>query len=68
MNTALMYEELDSELLKQYSYSSLDGVNMSPLLKFVHPDVHVKEPDTVWTVDSLFADLAEYYIKEKATI
>lgn len=56
-----MYQELDSELLKQHASVALDGVNLTPLLKFIHSDVNIKESDTVWTIDSLFKDLAEYY-------
>lgn len=59
-----MYQELDSELLKQQAFVALDGVNLSPLLKFIHSDANVKEADAVWTIDSLFKDLTEYYKNE----
>lgn len=55
------YRELDSELQhlqsSQSSLGRLGDINLSILTKRLHAEKDVKNPDTVWTIDSLFNTL-----------
>lgn len=52
------FQQLDSELLKQAAFTTLDGCDLRLLTKYLTPEEYLKEPDVVWTWDTLFTEVA----------
>ncbi|KAJ4443517.1 hypothetical protein ANN_05189, partial [Periplaneta americana] len=58
VNRADTYKELDSDLFKHSAFATLDDVNLRLLTKCLNLETDIKEPDTAWTWDLLFTDVA----------
>lgn len=52
------YEELDTDLVKNAAYTSLDGVSLSLLADKLYNENLVKEPDEVWNWNLLFTQIS----------
>ncbi|KAH6926721.1 hypothetical protein HPB50_021240 [Hyalomma asiaticum] len=58
VNRVDTFQQLDNELLKQAAFTTLDGCDLRLLAKYLTPEEYLKEPDTVWTWDTLFTEVA----------
>ncbi|XP_077522485.1 intraflagellar transport 43 isoform X2 [Amblyomma americanum] len=58
MNQAVTFQQLDNELLKQAAFTTLDGCDLRLLTKYLTPEEYLKEPDVVWTWDTVFTEVA----------
>nr|XP_037275518.1 intraflagellar transport protein 43 homolog A-like [Rhipicephalus microplus] len=58
VNRVDTFQQLDNELLKQTAFATLDGCDLRLLAKYLTPEEYLKEPDTVWTWDTLFTEVA----------
>lgn len=58
VNRVDTYKELDSDLFKHATFATLDDVSLRLLIKSLNLESEIKEPDTVWTWDLLFTDVA----------
>ena len=56
-NKLINFQDLDKDLLKQTTFSSLDGIDLSQLTKFCLPESQVKEDDLPWNWDNLISDV-----------
>lgn len=58
------YKELDSELKhlqsNQSSFGKIGDINLSFLTNKLYPEKDVKDPDVVWTMESLFHNLKSF--------
>lgn len=52
------YEELDTDLVKNAAFTSLDGVSLSLLADKLYNENLVKEPDEVWNWNLLFTQIS----------
>lgn len=52
------YEELDTDLVKNAAYTSLDGVSLSLLADKLYNENLVKEQDEVWNWNLLFTQIS----------
>ncbi|XP_040070337.1 intraflagellar transport protein 43 homolog A isoform X2 [Ixodes scapularis] len=52
------FRHLDSELLKQAAFATLDGCDLRLLAKHLSPEEDLREPDVAWTWDVLFTEVA----------
>jgi len=52
------YEELDTDLVKNAAYTSLDGVSLSLLADKLYNENLVREPDEVWNWNLLFTQIS----------
>jgi len=52
------YEELDTDLVKNAAFTSLDGVSLSLLAEKLYNENLVKEPDEVWNWNLLFTQIS----------
>jgi len=52
------YEELDTDLVKNAAFTSLDGVSLSILAEKLYNENLVKEPDEVWNWNLLFTQIS----------
>lgn len=52
------YEELDTDLVKNAAYTSLDGVSLSLLADKLYNENLVKESDEVWNWNLLFTQIS----------
>ncbi|KAL0105795.1 hypothetical protein PUN28_015894 [Cardiocondyla obscurior] len=57
-NRVTAYEELDTDLVKNAAYTSLDGVSLSLLADKLYNENLVKEPDEVWNWNLLFTQIS----------
>ncbi|XP_012526133.1 intraflagellar transport protein 43 homolog [Monomorium pharaonis] len=57
-NRVTAYEELDTDLVKNAAYTSLDGVSLSLLADKLYNESLVKEPDEVWNWNLLFTQIS----------
>ncbi|KAL6259919.1 intraflagellar transport protein 43 homolog A [Pogonomyrmex barbatus] len=57
-NRVTAYEELDTDLVKNAAYTSLDGVSLSLLADRLYNENLVKEPDEVWNWNLLFTQIS----------
>lgn len=57
VNKLINFQDLDKDLLKQTTFSSLDGIDLSQLTKFCLPESQVKEDDLPWNWDNLISDV-----------
>ncbi|KAK3909152.1 Intraflagellar transport protein 43-like protein A [Frankliniella fusca] len=58
INRVATYKELDSDLFKHAAFATLDDMNLRLLTKRLNSEADVKEPDSCWTWDLLFTDVA----------
>ncbi|XP_077537707.1 intraflagellar transport 43 isoform X2 [Haemaphysalis longicornis] len=58
VNQVDTFQQLDSELLKQAAFTTLDGCDLRLLTKYLTPEEYLKEPDVVWTWDTLFTEVS----------
>ncbi|KYN00003.1 PREDICTED: intraflagellar transport protein 43 homolog B [Cyphomyrmex costatus] len=58
VNRVTAYEELDTDLVKNAAYTSLDGVSLSLLADKLYNENLVKEPDEVWNWNLLFTQIS----------
>lgn len=57
-NRVTAYEELDTDLVKNAAYTSLDGISLSLLADKLYNENLVKEPDEVWNWNLLFTQIS----------
>lgn len=57
-NRVTAYEELDTDLVKDAAYTSLDGVSLSLLADKLYNENLVKESDEVWNWNLLFTQIS----------
>lgn len=58
INRVATYKELDSDLFKHAAFATLDDMNLRLLTKRLNLEADIKEPDSCWTWDLLFTDVA----------
>ncbi|KAJ1519299.1 hypothetical protein ONE63_004598 [Megalurothrips usitatus] len=58
INRVATYKELDSDLFKHAAFATLDDMNLRLLTKRLNLESDIKEPDSCWTWDLLFTDVA----------
>ncbi|XP_015430646.1 PREDICTED: intraflagellar transport protein 43 homolog [Dufourea novaeangliae] len=58
VNRVTAYKELDTDLVKNAAFTSLNGVNLSLLAKKLYNENLTKEPDEVWNWNLLFTQVA----------
>ncbi|XP_034248065.1 intraflagellar transport protein 43 homolog isoform X3 [Thrips palmi] len=58
VNRVATYKELDSDLFKHAAFATLDDMNLRLLTKRLNVEADIKEPDSCWTWDLLFTDVA----------
>lgn len=57
MNRVATYKELDTDLVKNAAFTSLNGVNLSLLAEKLYHEDLTKEPDDVWNWNLLFTQV-----------
>ncbi|KMQ94321.1 intraflagellar transport protein 43-like protein [Lasius niger] len=57
-NRVTAYEELDTDLVKNAAFTSLDGVSLSLLAEKLYNENLVREPDEVWNWNLLFTQIS----------
>ncbi|XP_029178369.1 intraflagellar transport protein 43 homolog [Nylanderia fulva] len=57
-NRVTAYEELDTDLVKNAAFTSLDGVSLSLLAEKLYNENLVKESDKVWNWNLLFTQIS----------
>lgn len=60
INRLVSFTELEKDLLKHSAFSSLDGINLTPLIGRLVPEEETIEDDRAWTWDNLIADIASH--------
>ncbi|KAK1116787.1 hypothetical protein K0M31_018068 [Melipona bicolor] len=58
VNRVTAYKELDTDLVKNAAFTSLNGVNLSLLAEKLYNENLTKEPDEVWNWNFLFTQVA----------
>lgn len=58
VNRVTTYKELNSDLLKQGAFASLEDIDLSVLARCLQPESALTEPDDVWTWEHLFGEVA----------
>lgn len=58
VNRVAAYKELDTDLVKNAAFMSLNGVNLSLLAEKLYSENLTKEPDEVWNWNLLFTQVA----------
>lgn len=58
INRVATYNELNSDLLKQGTFSLLEDVDLSILGRCLQPESALNEPDEVWTWEKLFTEVS----------
>ncbi|XP_033337044.1 intraflagellar transport 43 isoform X2 [Megalopta genalis] len=58
VNRVTAYKELDTDLVKNAAFISLNGVNLSLLAEKLYNENLTKEPDEVWNWNLLFTQVA----------
>lgn len=61
VNRVTTYKELDKDLLKQNAFSQFGDINLSHLTRFMYAEKDIRDPDVVWTKESLFNELITEY-------
>ncbi|GLV46404.1 Intraflagellar transport 43 [Carabus blaptoides fortunei] len=54
INRVTTYKELDKDLLIQNAFSQFGDINLSHLTRFMYAEKNIRDPDVVWTKESLF--------------
>ncbi|CAL7934552.1 unnamed protein product [Xylocopa violacea] len=58
VNRVAAYKELDTDLVKNAAFTSLNGVNLSLLAEKLYNENLTKEPDEVWNWNLLFTQVS----------
>ncbi|CAK9821041.1 Intraflagellar transport protein 43 homolog [Anthophora plagiata] len=58
VNRVAAYKELDTDLVKNAAFTSLNGVNLSLLAGKLYNENLTKEPDEVWNWNLLFTQVS----------
>lgn len=58
VNRVATYRELDSDLLKQSTFSTLDNIDLKLLTKYLAAESEIQEDDLPWTWDMLMAEVS----------
>lgn len=58
INRVATLQELDNDLLKHSAFSTLDGLDLRILTRFLAPENETKEEDVPWTWDVLFTEVS----------
>lgn len=58
VNRVTAYKELDTDLVKNDAFTSLDGINLSILAEKLYNETLVREPDEIWNWNLLFTQVA----------
>lgn len=58
VNRVTAYKELDTDLVKNAAFTSLNGVNLSLLAEKLYHENLTKEPDEVWNWNLLFTQVS----------
>lgn len=58
VNRVTAYEELDTDLVKNAAFTSLDGVSLSLLVDKLYNENLVNEPDEIWNWNLLFTQIS----------
>ncbi|XP_026668323.1 intraflagellar transport protein 43 homolog isoform X2 [Ceratina calcarata] len=58
VNRVTAYKELDTDLVKNAAFTSLNGVNLSLLAEKLYNENLTKEPDEVWNWNLLFTQVS----------
>merc|ERR1719219_375989 len=64
VNRVATYKELDSDLLKNVAFATLDDIDLRLLTKCLAPESALKEPDENWNWDVIFAQVSGELHKE----
>merc|ERR1719384_2748525 len=64
VNRGATYKELDSDLLKNVAFATLDDIDLRLLTKCLAPESALKEPDENWNWDVIFAQVSGKLHKE----
>lgn len=65
VNRVATYNELNSDLLKQGAFATLEDVDLSALATCLQNEIYLNEPDEIWTWDKLFTDVTAEINSEK---
>lgn len=65
VNRVATYNELNSDLLKQGAFATLEDVDLSALAKCLQNEIFLNEPDEIWTWDKLFTEVSAEINAEK---
>ncbi|XP_046679884.1 intraflagellar transport protein 43 homolog A [Homalodisca vitripennis] len=57
-NKVASFTELDSDLTKKSAFSTLNNISLSLLTSRLYAEDEIQEPDTAWTWDLLFTEVA----------
>lgn len=57
MDRVTAYKELDTDLIKNAAFTSVDGVNLELLAEKLYPEQLIHEPDEVWNWNVLFTQI-----------
>ncbi|XP_076766372.1 intraflagellar transport 43 isoform X2 [Xylocopa sonorina] len=66
VNRVAAYKELDTDLVKNAAFTSLNGVNLSLLAEKLYNEHLTKEPDEVWNWNLLFTQVSSEVNSEEA--
>ncbi len=58
VNRVATYRELDSDLLKQVAFATLDDIDLKLLTPCLWPETELREPDEPWSWDVVFAQVS----------
>lgn len=58
VNRTATYNALNSDLLKQGAFATLDDIDLSILARCLLNEPDLVEPDEVWTWDQLFTEVS----------
>lgn len=58
VNRVATYKELNSELLKQGAFASLEEIDLSILARCLQNEALLTEPDDEWTWEQLFTEVS----------
>ncbi|XP_053978251.1 intraflagellar transport protein 43 homolog isoform X4 [Hylaeus volcanicus] len=58
VNRVAAYKELDTDLVKNSAFTSLNGINLSLLAEKLYTENLTKEPDEVWNWNLLFTQVS----------
>lgn len=65
VNRVATYNELNSELLRQSAFASLEDIDLSILAKCLQSEVALNEPDEAWEWEKLFTEVSADIHSEK---
>ncbi|XP_066590716.1 intraflagellar transport protein 43 homolog B isoform X2 [Prorops nasuta] len=57
-NRVTAYKEVDTDLVKNAAFASLEGLSLSLLTEKLYPESLIKEPDEVWNWNILFTQVS----------